>query len=84
MQIGKLDLFSAWFIQCKFQKLRFDFRGSITLVFKCMVWKENPNDEKCKEKTSHCEKLSQLYKSVCVYGKQNTITKVKFYLGGLK
>ena len=38
----------------------------------------------CKEKTSYCEKLLQLYKRVCVYRKQNTITNMKFYLGSLK
>ena len=40
MQIGQLEPSSSWFIQCKLQKFRFDFRGSIILVFKCIIWKE--------------------------------------------
>ena len=54
MQIGQLELSSVLFIQCKLQKLRFIFRGSLILVFQCIAWKEkNPNDKGCKEKTSH-------------------------------
>ena len=33
MQIGQLEPSSSWFIQWKLKKFRFDFRGSIILVF---------------------------------------------------
>ena len=40
MQISQLEHSSAWFILCELQKLRFNFRGSIILVFQCIAWKE--------------------------------------------
>ena len=40
MQIGQLELSSVLFIQYELQKLKFNFRGSIILVFQCIAWKE--------------------------------------------
>ena len=39
MQIGQLELSSVLFIQYELQKLKFNFRGSIILVFQCIAWK---------------------------------------------
>ena len=89
MQIGQLEHSSAWFILCELQKLRFNFRGSIIFIsvqFSNVSHekKNNPNDKGKTKKTSHREKSSYLYKSVQVYGKQNTLTNINLYLGGSK